>query len=126
MCLDIGKEWDLKSECTPAVRANEKGVYASGFTALTCTYTALHCSPCVCKCAAVRVRETKMEALSLSSECSVTSAGESRPCLFCHFHSQCYIEKCHYSFVTVCWRPGEKWMISRPASACGDSDVQLF
>lgn len=51
MCLDIRKKWDLKFECTPTVRANEKGVCANGFTALTCTYTALRCSLCVCKCA---------------------------------------------------------------------------
>lgn len=61
----------------------------------------------------------KMEPLSLSSECRVTVAAKSRPCPFCHFHSQCYIEKCHYSFVTMCWRPGEKWIISRPAIQCG-------
>ncbi len=49
-----------------------------------------------------------MEFLSLSSECRVTVAVKSRPCLFCHFYSQCYIEKCHYSFVTLCWKPGVK------------------
>lgn len=67
-----------------------------------------------------------MESLSLSSEHRVTVAVKSRPCPFCHFHSQCYIEKCHYSFLTMCWRPGEKWVISRPASASGDRDVQQF
>lgn len=84
-------------------------------------YMHIYCTAlCVC------VRERKMEPLSLSSERRVTVAVKSRPCPFCHFHSQCYIEKCHYSFLTMCWRPGEKWLISRPASASGDRDVQLF
>lgn len=72
------------------------------------------------------VREAKMEDLSLSCGRRVSVAGKSRPCLFCYFPPQCYIEKRHYSFVTPRWRPSEKWIISRPASASGDGDVQLF
>lgn len=77
-------------------------------------------SVCVC------VRERKTEPLSLSSEPRVTVAGKSCPCPFCHFHSQCYIETCHYSLLTMCWRPGEKWIISRPPSATGDRQELHF